>query len=152
MMRSFLKLLIFSLAFSSCKKDEESQPLPPVSEVPQIEFISINKTAIQQLGDSLVFTISYLDGNGDIGFENADSAALFVTDTRFPLTHPYHLPPFTPAGTELAVQGALNIVLENIILKNSAANSETATFKIYLKDRAGNSSNEITSPEVTITQ
>src|SRR5688500_451892 len=116
-MKHLIFLFMIFFLISSFKNDEDYVPLPPVSHVPENEFISINTNTIQQLSDSLVFTISYLDGNGDIGFENADSAVLFVTDERFPLTHEYHLPPFAPAGSEIAVQGTLNIVLENIILK-----------------------------------
>ncbi len=139
------------LAFWSCEKDDGSEPNPPISDVPQITFISVNKTTIREFQDELIFTISYLDGNGDVGFENADSASLFVTDNRFPLTFPYHLSPFAPLDTSITIQGVLNVVQENIILKDPNATQETATFTIKLKDRAGNWSNEVTSPQVTIT-
>ena len=146
-----IPLLLVLLSFNSCKKDEDnSQPIPPISDVPEIEFLGINTTTVHQFTDSLVFSIGYLDGDGDLGFESADSASLYVTDTRFPLTHEYHLAPTAPQGAELTVQGVWNVVLENIIRKNGSASQESATFTIRVRDRAGNWSNEVSSPAVTV--
>ena len=107
---------------------------------------------VSQFDGPIVFTIFFQDGDGDIGFEDADSSALFLTDERFPLTEGYHIPPQTPGGAELTIQGTWELHLDHTILMDPYASSETATFRLKLRDRAGNWSNEVVSPPITITQ
>jgi len=145
-----LSCLVLIFLMNACKDEETTQTNPPISEIPEITFLNISESSIQQF-DSLIFTISYIDGDGDLGFQSADSMSLFVTDNRFPVTHGYHIPPLSPSGTSVTIQGVLEIVLENVILKDSNAGSELATFTIRLKDGAGNWSNGVNSPDVTIT-
>ena len=139
------------LALSSCEtSDEGNDPLGKISEIPEITFLGVNTTEVKQFSDSLVFSIKYLDGDGDLGFESADSTTIYVTDERFPLSHQYHLPPVTASGVTLTVQGVANIVLKNIILKDALASSEVATFNIRIRDRAGNWSDSVSSPAITV--
>jgi hypothetical protein len=120
--------------------------------VPSIELLSVNKTEIKEFTDSLVFTIAYRDGNGDLGTESPDSTVIEITDNRDSqnLVFGYHLSPRSPNGTNLIVQGQLQIVLKNIIILNSANNSETTSFSIRIKDRAQNWSNVVESGSVNI--
>ena len=144
-------LLIVVLFWTACKKDEASDPNPPISDVPAIEIVSLSSSSINQF-DDLTFTISYQDGNGDIGDENADAAVVFITDNRASITHEFHVPPLAPAGESIAIQGNLLVVLENVILLDQNNTSESATFTVRLQDRSGNSSNEVVSSSVTINQ
>ncbi|HYV95578.1 MAG TPA: hypothetical protein VE978_27635 [Chitinophagales bacterium] len=144
-----LSFLIFIL-ISSCTKDESTDPNPPISPIPAIELKSISPGTIHQLSDSLRFEINYTDGDGDLGDYDADTLSLWVTDNRFPLTEKFHIPPLAPQGTTIAISGTLNIILDHIILKDQSASSETATFTVKLKDRAGNWSNGITSGNIVI--
>ena len=141
---------ILFLMTSSCKKDNSSQPNPLISIIPLIELQSISPDTIHQLADSLVFQIKYTDGDGDLGDYDADTLSFWITDNRFPLTEKFHIPPLAPAGTTVAISGTLNAVLDHIILKDQNASSESATFTVKLKDRAGNWSNEITTAPVII--
>lgn len=154
MKKSLIFIPWLILLIAGCKKDDDDDTTanPPLSDTPFIEFKSVNKTTVQQFTDSLVFIIFFQDGDGDIGFEDADSIALNLVDNRVPLTHSYHLPPFAPTGADLSVQGSLNVVLQNTILIDQNSSSETATFTLQLRDRAGNWSNEVSSPTITITQ
>ena len=135
------------LLFSSCQKDDGPNP---ISILPEIELKSVSPSSIQQF-DSLVFTIHYTDGDGDLGDYDADTLSLWITDNRFPLTEKFHIPPLAPQGAVITITGDLIVTLDHVILEDQASSSETATFTIKLKDRSGNWSNEVTSPSVTIT-
>jgi hypothetical protein len=142
----------FLLFISSCTKDDTPEPNPPISIIPLIELQSVSPDTIHQLADSLVFQVKYTDGDGDLGDYDADTLSFWITDNRFPLTEKFHIPPLAPAGTTVSITGTLNVVLDHIILKDQNASSETATFTVKIKDRAGNWSNEITSESVIILQ
>ena len=152
----WLCLAIFSLA--ACTKEttktNENDPFPMIGDTPEITLMKVSKTTIQQYVDSLVFTIQYLDGNGDVGTEDPDTPSIVVVDTRDPdlLVFEYHLPPQGPPDTEIILQGTLDIVLDNSILIDMNNTSEQTSFKIRMTDRAGNWSNEVETETITITQ
>jgi hypothetical protein len=139
------------LPFLSCKKKSENT-LPTVPLEPVLTFESINKTRVKAFSDSLVFTVSYTDGDGDLGDFISDSLSLYLFDTRSAsLYERYHLAPSVPANVKVTIQGKFRVVLDHTILVNSTITSETSVFKIKVKDRAGHWSNLVSSPIVTIT-
>ena len=97
-----------------------------------------------------MFTIKYTDGDGDLGFEEADSMTVFLTDNRFPIVNPFHVQPLSPLGTTISITGNLEIVLSNTILKDNASISESAVFEIKIRDRANNYSNVLITQAITI--
>ncbi len=151
-------LILISLAFSlfSCEsvhnESSETFNYDPLTEIPAITFDSISSTVVTEYEDSLVFTISYIDGNGDLGSHDPDATVIELVDNRdsVNLVFPYHLSPRAPEGAEVAIQGTLDIVLGNTILLNDGFPSETTTFSLRIVDEAGNWSNKVTSPEVVI--
>ncbi|MBX7109230.1 MAG: hypothetical protein K1X61_11330 [Chitinophagales bacterium] len=144
-------LLLAMLCFlHSCKKDDSANP--PVSIVPEIALFSVAPSVVHNLQDSLLFVVSYIDGDGDLGDYAADSLSLWITDNRFPLTEKFHIIPLAPQGSSLVIAGELKVILEHIILKDQTATSEEATFTVQLKDRAGHWSNSVTSPVIMIVQ
>jgi hypothetical protein len=148
-MKFYLLIIIAASFFAfSCKKKEGLT----ISESPSIELISVNKTEVTEFVDSLVFTISYRDGDGNLGTQSPDSTVIELRDNRDAenLIFGYHLSPRSPNGSSLIVQGQLQIVLKNIIILNSASNSETTSFSIRIKDRAQNWSNTIESSNINI--
>jgi hypothetical protein len=135
----------------SCEKETEripGDPLPPVSIVPAISIgsMEVNYTAF----DDIVIPVNYIDGDGDIGFSNADSSVVFVTDNRADIEFQFHVPPLAPDGSQVAIQGLLNVVMENVPLLGTEGDAETTTFTVRIVDRAGNASNEATTPTITI--
>jgi len=142
--------LLMGLLFSCKKEDHEPFPYPNVPNTPHIALNSVNQTSVVANQDSLVFVISYMDGNGDIGHDNADSTSLRLTDNRGPLVMEYHIPPVTPDGNDISVRGEFSIVLQHTILFDQSVAEETVTFTIQLKDRAGNWSNAVTSPVIKV--
>ena len=149
----FIYLLTLITLFSCNKKESaDEKPKGPISNIPSITLIDVFPKTVQQYKDSIVFVIQYLDGDGDLGTEDANTKSIFLTDNRASLTESYHLPPLAPIGTEITIQGNLNIVLEKTALLDSSGSSETTTYSIYLVDRAGNTSNTVTTETITITQ
>ncbi len=155
-MRHFLLgcSLLFFLA--ACTKDKESfiegDPLPEIGEAPVIELLEVTPTTVVEYQDSIAFTISYLDGDGDLGTDDPDKTSISLVDNRDAdlLVFDYHLSPRTPSGSELAIQGELTIVLANTILLDNSNDEETTTFTLTLTDRAGNMSNAVTTETITI--
>lgn len=123
---------------------------PPMSDVPAIELINVSPSTVTALGDSIVFIIHYEDGNGDLGFNAPDSMSLYITDTRIPLTESFFVPLLAPEGADIAIQGELEVVLNNTILVDPEATSETVQFEIQLRDRSGNYSNVLVAPTITV--
>lgn len=147
-MRAIITFLLCASLFAACSKTEDSQPMAPISDIPSIEIEKISPMAIDQF-ESLNFEISYIDGDGDIGSEDADDHALEITDNRAAIVHTFHIPPQSPSSG-ITISGVFVVELKNLILLDQAAESEKATFNIRLKDRAGNWSKTRTTEEITI--
>jgi hypothetical protein len=147
-MLKYISLISLLILFFACKKKDNLI----ISDLPSIELVSVNKTEIKEFTDSLVFTVSYRDGDGDLGTESPDSTVIEIIDNRDPqnLVFGYHLSPRSPNGTNLIVQGQLQLVLKNIIILNSANTGESTTFSIRIKDRAQNWSNRVETGEISI--
>ena len=145
--------LIYTLLFISlfaCKKEKGNEPLPAISSTPEITGVTINSTSINQF-DDLLFSISYIDGNGDLGTDDADAKSIFITDKRDnTIIHEFHLQPLAPIGQSIAIQGVLKVTLENVILLSQLNSSESVQFEVKIKDRAGNFSNATTTSNITI--
>ncbi|MEX2589860.1 MAG: hypothetical protein WD334_06620 [Chitinophagales bacterium] len=142
-------LILFVLQSCGKEPDDNENPKGEIPETPYIELQDFNPKSIQQF-DSVVFTIFYQDGDGDLGFQSGDSLSLWITDERFPLEQGFHIPPLSPVDTAISIQGTFQVTLKNVILENQSVSEEKATFAIKIKDRVGNWSNEVESGELTI--
>lgn len=144
-------MLGLSVLLIACKKSdlENDEPSGPISEVPYIELRDFSPKTISEF-DSVVFTIFYRDGDGDLGQESADSLSLWITDERFPLTQGFHIPPLSPVDTAISIQGVFDVTLRNVILESASSSEETVTFSIKMRDKAGNESNVVQSGELTV--
>ncbi|MFK8005682.1 MAG: hypothetical protein AB8H03_04895 [Saprospiraceae bacterium] len=138
----FLLALMFFVA--SCGKDDSDELL---TEIPTIELVNVvpESNQVQQYTDELIFTISYSDGDGDLGTEDPDIPSIELVDMRDPdvLKFEYHLSPRAPSGSEIKITGELNVVLNHTIIIDENNDTEMTTFKIRIKDQAGNWSNEV---------
>jgi hypothetical protein len=137
------------ITFFGCKKDDTIIN-PPISDIPYIEIISATPATVTALADSIVFIVHYEDGNGDLGYNYPDSVSLYVTDPRIPLTESFFVPLLAPEGADISIQGELEVTLNNTILVNPDAASETVLFEIQLRDRSGNYSNVAIAPAITV--
>ena len=120
-----------------------------MSVVPQLTFESISPTSIEEFGGPITFSISYQDGDGDLGENDPNVKNLFLQDQRKGITYEYRIQELAPQGADIAIIGTIDIVL-NITSITDGSNEQEVTFDIYAIDRAGNSSNTITSSPLTI--
>lgn len=148
MIKNTILAIAAALVIGCGKEDDIINP--PMSDVPAIELINVSPSTVTALGDSIVFIIHYEDGNGDLGFNAPDSMSLYITDTRIPLTESFFVPLLAPEGADIAIQGELEVVLNNTILVDPEATSETVQFEIQLRDRSGNYSNVLVAPAITV--
>jgi hypothetical protein len=140
----FLPALIL-LAFVSCNKDSA------VSSVPIIKFLDVNSTTIKEFKDSLVIRFEYTDADGDIGEDNPDKNDLFIKDRRLANADYYFVKPLSPPGSEIKITGIISVQIKNTFLLGTG-NSELTQFDIKLRDKAGNWSNSINTPNIKITK
>jgi len=135
--------ILFCFCLASCEKDK-----PVYSEVPEIAFVSASPSSVSAYGEPITFVISYQDGDGDLGENSSDAHNLYLTDNRFGITYPYRISELAPSSSALIIKGQLRIILDNAGITGAA--SQSATFSIYVMDRAGHSSNTVTSSAITV--
>lgn len=138
-----LWLLVFGFWLSGCKKDK-----PVYSETPELTFVSVSSTSVSS-SDSLTFVISYQDGDGDLGENTPDARNLYLTDSRIGTAYQYRISELAPQSSVI-IKGTLSVILPHAGLLG--AGPESATFSVYVIDRAGHTSNTVTSPTVTVHQ
>ena len=143
-MRRLTYILIVLLLFA-CKKDDA------LSVVPALEFQSISPSIAQEYIDDIIITISYADEDGDLGENSPDIDNLFVEDSRNGIVYHYRIPQLAPNGNEIAIEGNFNITINGSGITNDTT-SQQVNYDIYVKDRAGNKSNTITTSSITIQQ
>ena len=144
-MRVFIVTLAISILFMGC---EEDAPISK-SEVPFINVLSISPTVIKEFTDSIVIELQYEDGDGDIGWVDADKYALTVHDIRLLKADDYYVPPLAPLDSEVPISGILKVKIKNTFLLGNGGD-EITSFQLQITDRAGNVSNPSTTQNVTI--
>lgn len=159
-----LSAAILALAFPSCMK-KESYPI-----VPQIEFagyynIFYDSSKIARKG---VLTISFTDGDGDLGLHDYDLYppfdslspyfynyfidqylkinGAFVLDTSLVTPLRYRIPYLTPDDPNKAIKG---IIVDTLPL-NPKPVHDTIKFSMYIYDRALHKSNVVFTPEIIV--
>lgn len=147
MKKKFAFLILLSLFVLSCKKKKDE----PLSATPVIEFVSITPSTAVEYQDKINITIFYKDGDGDLGENSPDIKNLFLTDSRNNVTYQYRISQLAPSGQAIAIQGNLVVELKNTAITNGAT-SQAVSYSLYMKDRAGNVSNTISTTAITITQ
>jgi len=143
MMRRLLQFTALAVCLSGCAKDE------PISVVPEIAFISTTPQSITAYEDSLTVTISYRDGDGDLGENNTDDHNLFMEDSRNGVVYGFRVRQLAPDDANITIQGNLNIAMPNVPIIGSG-NTESFTYTIHVVDRAGNESNRVTTSGITV--
>lgn len=140
----FSLFIIIAIALFSCKKEA-------VDSSPIISLVSMEPLLVQEYSDSIVFIIHYEDDDGDIGVPDADINSLWLKDARLDEPDEYFIAPLGPIDTALSIEGDFVLTLKNTFKLGNAAVEKT-NFTIWIKDRAGNQSNIIETPELSITE
>lgn len=134
---------IIVLLAMGCTKDE------PANEIPEISFVSATPQTVTAFEDSLTVTISYRDGNGDLGENDTDDNNLFMEDSRNGVVYGFRIRQLATDDAVIAIEGDLNIAVPNVPIIGSG-DSESFTYTIHVVDRAGNESNRVTSSAITV--
>ncbi len=124
---------------------------------PQIEFVSLQPAVVQEFG-ALVLTLRYKDGDGDLGGQPNNQPDLFLIDLRdstlFPAGYDgiirYNMPRFYEGPLPQSIQGTIEVSIPGIVRLNPNAAREQAQFQVYILDRAGHRSNDVTTTIATI--
>lgn len=169
---NFSVLFLFGLLlmFQGCKKSDFN-----FSEVPLIELKNINIIQSPDGFDStIIFNISYQDGNGDIGYNETDTFAPFNFGSYFfnnlhidyfeqknGVLSPILIPPggevlnfsdrlpwLTPTGKQKSIKG--NIEMRLSANPYPGIKPDSVVYKIILSDRALHKSNEVSSPVLSL--
>jgi len=157
----FILILLFG-GLTGCIKEQQY----PVE--PRIEFLSFATDTSADGKDSLgLITFSYTDGDGDIGLDSLDKVEPYKYNYYLKLmqqidgqmvdVHPVNpdvnfnarIPILTPAGGNKNIKGEIARTLE-LYLASQILQSDIISFEIYIKDRALNKSNVITTPAFKI--
>ncbi len=124
---------------------------------PQIEFVSLQPAVVQEFG-TLVLTLRYKDGDGDLGGQPNNQPDLFLIDLRdstlFPAGYDgiirYNMPRFYEGPLPQSIQGMIEVSIPGIVRLNPNAAQEQVQFQVYILDRAGHRSNDATTTIATI--
>ncbi|HNS47787.1 MAG TPA: hypothetical protein PKH94_11150 [Bacteroidales bacterium] len=139
-------LFVMFLGLISCRENADE---PPFSVIPEIRFKGLSHDTIREFEDILTLSFRYQDGDGDLGYEEPDSYAVFIRDARLTKYDGFYLAPVAPPGAVIAVQGDLKVEFPSLFVFGNRTEERTK-FYIYMIDRKGNKSNELTTPEVII--
>lgn len=170
-MKKLILFLSACLLVAACNKG------PQYSDEPFIRFESFSKTTVQQ-GDSLVISVYFEDGNGDLGFEensplscdlcdlitensclNHPTWSAFLIDNRDSCLETFQIPYIESAGKNNSVNGIIDIrkyqlcckIPGQVACENLGAGVyDTVQYYMLIKDRARNSSNIIALPKLVV--
>lgn len=154
-------VLINLIMIYSCVKPTE------YSDVPALEFAGFSKQTLNQgafAEDSVIMVLHFTDGDGDFGTEaNKAESNIFVKDLRTNSTLREYKAPFVPLeGAGNGISGKISILLFSTCCifpkdtgippceKSKDYPTNDLSLEIYIKDRAGNKSNTITTPALLL--
>lgn len=147
-----LVFLALMLAGLGCRRDKVVFAVEP-----QIELVSLEPSIVQEFG-TLVLTLRYKDGDGDLGGNPNNQPDLFLIDMRDSTLFPsgydgiirYNMPKFYEGPLPQSIQGSIEVSIPGIVRLNPNASQEAVQFRVYIIDRAGHQSNEIVTPTAII--
>lgn len=139
-------LFIASIALFAVGCEEDKTTYDPI---PEIGIISASPVVANEFQDNITVVISYTDGDGDLGENDPNIDNLFVIDNRINLTQSFRIPQLSPKGSNIAIQGQLDVVIPGTGITDGSTQQQ-ATFTLFVKDRAGNESNRVTTQPITI--
>ena len=135
-------LVITSLLFSSCKKDEEET-------IFRINLIDAFPVEIIEFQENIYVRLSYQHPEGYIGFSDPDYLSLEVKDSRLSQADYYHIVPVTPPDNSLSVTGELLVEIDSpFVFGNGSV--ELVNFTIRIQDQNLVWSNEIVTPNISV--
>ena len=158
----YILLFLFIVSYFSCTN------APDFTDEPQIEFVGFNATQIAQgLTTEIAFTLKifFTDGDGDIGFAltniNAPTDVNIIDNRTGELYGQFRIPQVPEQGSNNGIQGEIELNLSSTCCvfpdmeippcsNPSEFPTNDLTLDVRIQDRAGNWSNTITTPSITL--
>ncbi|MDA9774091.1 hypothetical protein N9B82_03965 [Saprospiraceae bacterium] len=122
-----------------------------ISDIPRIDLVSLSSNTITEFDETLVITISYEDGDGNLGFEETDQYALLVRDIRLDEFDGFYVGPIAPPEVVIPIKGEFDIEFPSLFIFGNGE-IETTKFEIKMVDRAMNESNLLITEDVIISR
>ncbi len=145
--RFYIGLMLLLGLTARCTKEVDNG----ISDVPAIEIRQVSPLTIEEFDGNVKVFLKYEDGDGDLGFPEADSLSLEVWDARLSEPDYYYVPALAPVGESLTIRGELEITLNGTFILGNGQ-QETTTFTMRIRDRAGHWSNTVVTPTITIVE
>ena len=158
-MKALKYTLFLSIAmFIACTKP------PDYSDTPEIAFISLSETTMTQGSQNeefITLTISFTDGDGDIGIDGGEPSVYFK-DLRDGSEFITFVTPVVPEqGVGNGISGEMYIKVNTTCCihpnQNDGCNSDfsdypidSLIYEVYIIDRSGNKSNVIETAPITL--
>ncbi|HHG83964.1 MAG TPA: hypothetical protein ENJ82_04380 [Bacteroidetes bacterium] len=117
--------------------------------IPFLKIDQVTPTTLTQFQNNILVTLTYDDMDGDLGFQQPDSMALEVLDSRLATPDYYHVQPLAPPDKELHIRGTLSLEISSPFLLGNGS-QEVFSYTIRIRDRAGNWSNTVITPDITV--
>ena len=142
-------LLVLCLAVMACHKNN-------VSKIPSITLMSAGPDSIR-IGDSAYIEFHLIDGDGDLGTDSGKD--VFVKDSRFDtagfIAYPFPNIDRSIENPAYGIEGTCLFILTPDIFSVRSdtlhtIQGDTASFELYIVDRAGHQSNHIFTPSIII--
>jgi hypothetical protein len=138
---------------------------PDYSDTPEIAFISLSKTsmiAAANLSDNLTLTISFTDGDGDIGIDGG-TPSVYFKDLRDGSEFITFVAPVIPEqGVGNGISGEMYIKVSTVCCIHPIDNQagcladfsdfpiDSLVYEVYILDRSGNKSNVIQTDPIVL--
>lgn len=137
---------------------------PEYPVIPDIEFLKMSKNTLPRLydgPDSILVTLSFTDGDGDIGTGAND---LFYRDDRDGAILPGKIPEVPKLGASNGIKGEISFIIDNsccnypeeYLSENECEEIfnefpfDTINYTVYIVDGKGNHSDTVSLPPVYI--
>lgn len=144
-MRIILAATLILVLLNACKKKEDE---PAFGNTPNVTSVELNTSSVRAWQDSIVFTVRYNDGDGDLGENKEGIENLFIRDANTGVTTGFRIPQLAPENNKIKIQGSLEVVLRSVGKLGSG--NENTSFFVWVVDRAGNKSKETESIKITV--
>ena len=154
-MRKFL-LIIIAIFLTKCGSTELVFPVEP-----HIEFLYTDKDTIKEPLDftnltennKLRLTISFQDGDGDLGSSGNNDYNFFVYDVRDSVpvdTFAYSLPNLTQEAQKPSIKGTITVEISGLLMRSGYMQYDSTVLQVEMIDREGHKSNLVSSGKIII--
>lgn len=141
----WLALLGMLVVVGGCKKTA----IRELDKAPVIRINQVAPTSIVAFTGRVEVELQYEDGDGDQGSLHPDSLLLEVRDDRLTAPDYYFVPPLSPENSNVPIRGTIRFRLNGTFLFGNGA-TESTIYSIRLRDRSGQWSNTINTPQILI--